>query len=411
MAKRTSAKEAAQVTPGILPLPSPVVRHHGDTLFGLMREWKQQSRIPPVLLMTGTAGTGKRNLGYWLAQWILCERNGFAKPLATSDGNEEEPFTSSLFGDALPSNAPLITSESESPSESENENAHPGPCGDCVSCLRALRGNWVDFTEVLPEDSDREANLGGTLKVDQFRKIKSMLGFGAHEGVYKIVLIPNADRMTTQAANSVLKLLEEPPRGWIFFLTASDPTLVLPTILSRCQALRLKPFNSRDLRELLQIAGVDSQRYPICAELAEGSWTKALTLASDEAWQQRQILFAFLKEPATQLSALVDWAALAPANFDLLVDQLEQFASELIRWSVGPDTAHPDRYPWVSLDGKTALVAHAKAVLQSRGSAAAARDFWIERAERLARSRQEALAPLNRKILIQDLLLPWLKAF
>ena len=116
-----------------------------------------------------------------------------------------------------------------------------------MQCQRALKGSWVDFTEIRPEDE--EEGRPGSLKIDQFRKLKESQGFGAHEGGYRIFLIPDADRMTPQAANSVLKILEEPPKGWIFFLTASDPTLVLPTVLSRCQSLKLRPFDPDTLKQ------------------------------------------------------------------------------------------------------------------------------------------------------------------
>jgi DNA polymerase III delta prime subunit len=403
-----SKKDTAEV-PGMLPVPEPVIRHHSASIASAMREWAAQKRVPPVLLLTGTAGCGKRSLSYWLAQWIFCERNGFGKgeeAQATAPGEEgqEDPFTVSMFGEAP------AAAEAPTPAPSASASPDPGgPCGQCAACMRALHGNWVDFTEVLPEGADGTETTG-TLKVDQFREIKQKLGFGAHEGAYRVVLIPNADRMTMQAANSVLKLLEEPPRGWIFFLTASDPTLVLPTILSRCQQLRLRPFQPDALEELLALAGVSPDRARICAELAQGSWAKALGLANEEMWEHRQALFGFLKEPASQLSALVDWASQEPRHFDLLVDQLEQATCELIRWSVSPATANPEGYHWANADGRTALVHHAKSAVKRQGSVARARDLWIERSLRLARARQEALAPLNRKLLVQDLLLPWLEA-
>ena len=402
MAKKSAAaKEEASELPGMLPVPEPVVRHHGASISGAMKEWTAQKRVPPVLLLTGTTGCGKRSMAYWLAQWILCERNGMS-----DSGNSaltDDPFTSSLFGEA-PAVAPAPTAAEPAAALSGN----PGPCGECPSCRRAVQGNWVDFTEVLPEDSG-DGPSSGTLKVDQFREIKQKLGFGAHEGAYRIVLIPNADRMTVQAANSVLKLLEEPPPGWLFFLTASDPTLVLPTILSRCQGLRLKPFQPSS-QEFLELSGINPQRRKICAELAQGSWSKALTLAGDEMWEHRQTLFGILKEPAASLAATVDWASQEPRNFHLLVDQLEQLTGELIRWSVSPSVDNPEAYVWANADGRNALVSHAKAVTKRHGSVRQAREFWIERAERLAQARQESLAPLNRKLLIQDLLLPWLEA-
>ncbi|MGK5082266.1 hypothetical protein WDW37_03095 [Bdellovibrionota bacterium FG-1] len=404
MAKKP-LKEAKQKIPGILPVPAPVIDHHGPHLFGPMQEWSAQGRVPPVLLMTGTAGSGKRQLAYWLAQWILCQKSVFSKIASTTavvsaEGGESDMFSGGLFGEP-----PAPAQEEVTPS-----HAHQQPCGECSSCHRAIQGNWVDFTEILAEDADGETSGSGTLKVDQFRKIKASLGFGAHEGPYRIILIPNADRMTPQAANSVLKLLEEPPPGWVFFLTASDPTLVLPTILSRCQSLRLRPFSSATIRELLSLEEIDPQRAAVCAELAQGSWSKALSLAGDEGWGHRQTLFCFLKNPAEKINTLVDWASSAPNQFPLLVDQLEQLTSDLIRWSVSREVQRPESFPWSNSDGKTALIAHATAVSRRHGNVDRARDFWLDRAERLAEVRQESLAPLNRKILIQDLLLPWVNA-
>jgi len=360
--KTKTPKTTAAVTNGILPVPETVIKHHGESLFPLMREWLATRKIPPVLLFTGATGVGKRHIAYLIAQWILCERSGW-----------------------------------KSPSSLET----PLPCGECSQCVRALKGSWVDFTEILP-DTDGETT-SSSLKVDQFRDLKASQGFGAHEGSYRIILIPNADRMTAQAANSMLKLLEEPPTGWIFFLTANDPTLILPTVLSRCQNLRLKPFTKDQLKTLLALSGAKSDRLDICAELSCGSWGKALVLAGDEQWEQRRRVLDFISEPSSCVNELIEWAALEPRNYDLLVDQLEQLTLELLRWSI-----EGDKYQWINSDGKLALSSHALKAVSERGSTASARAFWMDRAERLAKSRSESRAPLNRKLLVQDLLLPWL---
>ncbi|MCM2321915.1 MAG: hypothetical protein NDJ90_01490 [Oligoflexia bacterium] len=377
MAKAPKSETAEQ--PNLLPLPEAVIGHHGsEGLFPVMKEWAAQKKIPPVLLIAGVPGVGKRSIGNFLAQWILCEKGPFGRPSAA----EEE--TVDLFCEPAPAPA-------------TSDAASPRPCGQCSSCQRALKGNWVDFTEILPEE-------GQTLKIDQFRELKASQGFGAHESAYRVILIPNSDRMTPQAANSILKLLEEPPRGWIFFLTASDPTLLLPTIVSRCQSLRLKPFRTETVEALLAEAGVAPARRAVCAQLAHGSWGKALELAQDESWEKRREIFELLVRPEDAISSLVDWAAAEPRNFDLLLSQLEQLTADLIRWSAG--STPPDQYAWQNSDGKAALIQHAKTL--SQGGIPRARDFWLERAERIARARGEALAPLNRKVLIQDLLLPWL---
>jgi DNA polymerase III delta prime subunit len=384
--------------PRTLPIPAPLLRHHGQALVPAMTEWRETGHVPPVLLITGTTGVGKRTIAHYLAQWILCERSGFAR--ASAGGKEEGgDLFGGLLGDA-PAAAPAAA-----------RSDTPAPCGECASCSRALHGNWIDFSEILPEDKDEDGGKSGTLKIDQFRQLKSKLGFGAHEGSHKITLIPDADRMTTQAANSVLKLLEEPPKGWLFFLTASDPALVLPTVLSRCQRVRLKPLSEADIRELLAAGGgtpgasIDAERAEICARLAAGSWGRALRLSTDEAWERRRTLFEFLGDPAAQLGALVDWASSAPSHFDQLVDQLEQLCADLVVWTTSG--AAPESHAWRNSDGARALTTHARTRVKLLGLDGA-RAFWVARSERLARVRQEALAPLNRKLLAQDLLIPWL---
>ncbi|OFZ56184.1 MAG: hypothetical protein A2428_07595 [Bdellovibrionales bacterium RIFOXYC1_FULL_54_43] len=371
---------------GIFPIPKSVIRHHGKTIFGPMKEWHTKGRIAPALLLTGTSGIGKRHVAYFIAQWILCERNGFSK-------NEASEYGGDLFGTAPPIEAGDPLTE---------------PCGECASCQRAIHGSWVDFVEIAPDPET------GTLKIEQFRRMKESLGFGAHEGAYRIHLIPNADRMTPQAANSVLKILEEPPRGWLFFLTTNDPSLVLPTVLSRCQVLRLKPFDSATLDELLLGSDVPAQRKAVCLELAQGSWGKATALASDEIWEYRTEFFDFLKSPQSHLNRLIDWTSQDNqageqqlSRFALLLDQLEHMLFDLIRWSLEPKD--PTRHGWSNLDGAAALASHAQSMTKQLGGPDQARLFWIERAERLARARQESLSPVNRKLLIQDLLMPFLK--
>jgi len=362
--------------------PETVIQHHGKTLFGLMNEWQLRRQLPSVLLLTGQAGIGKRAMVYFLAQWILCEKQGF------------------------------YTSQPEL-----------RPCGECSSCQRVLSGNDIYFTEIFA-DSDEESSTmpsgassssggSGALKIEQFRKLKASMGFGAMEGRSKITLIPSADRMTVQAANSVLKLLEETPPGWMFFLTANDPTLLLPTIASRCQIFRLKPFSTGEIEELLQQAGVDAPRVPICARLSQGSWDRALSLAKDETWEQRKALFQFLKAPSSMIHTLVDWASTVtgeqPSHLETMIDLLEQLTADLIRWTTSADTSQPESYAWIQADGQEALVSHAREFLRQHGSLDAARAAWIEHAERLAQARVKISLPLNKKLLTQDLLLPWME--
>jgi DNA polymerase III delta prime subunit len=376
----------------LLPILEPLWRHHEKTLLPLMKQWQSEKRVTPVLLFSGAAGIGKRAMVQSLAQWIFCERSGLRQTAPDPDG-EPESETDLFGGGGL--SAPVA--KKAAPTELR-------ACNQCVNCQRALKESWVDFVEITPEEDT-------TLKIDQFRKLKSTLGFGSHEGSYKIVSIPNAETMTVQAANSVLKLLEEPPKGWIFFLTTSDASLLLPTILSRSQQIRLLPLSTESLNEMLALSEsaseTSSEKRALVSRLAQGSWSRALSLLEPENWEKRGLVFKFLEDPAPQLTPVIDWASAEPHAFSQLMDQLESLCGELARWSLEPNTP-PERYPWLNSDGRESLASHVKKAVRAFGDAPGAREFWIDQAARIAQARREQLAPLNKKNLVQDVLLPWI---
>jgi DNA polymerase III subunit delta' len=343
----------------LLPLIPLLLNHHQKILSPRMRKWFELKSFPSALLLTGPIGIGKRNVSYYLAQWLLCHQNhnGFCE----------------------------------------------APCQTCPSCLRALRGSWVDFIEIVADDDT------GSLKIDSFRSLKETLGFGAFESFYKIILIPNAECMTPQAANSLLKTLEEPPAGWIFLLTSSDFSLLLPTLVSRCQMLRLSPFSSFELLEFLSESGLSPERQVLCAELAQGSWRKAIQLTQDDLWEKRAALFRFLEKPQAEVNPLMDWASQEPHDFEFLLDQLEHITSDLLESTFNLKQLN-EKIKWKNSDGSKALLAHADRVLKNcKGSPSASRAFWLKRSEDLFRVRSQLRLPLNRKLLLQEVLLPWLK--
>ena len=147
-----------------------------------------------------------------------------------------------------------------------------------------------------------------------------------------------------------------------------------------------------------------SDRVELAIALASGSWGKAVSLTSDEIWEQRPLFFSLLRDPAASIGELVDWAVLKPSHFNLLLDQYEQICADLLKWSISPNR---ENYLWINRDGKATLTDHAK-MLETKLGMNGAREFWHERAERMGRARMEAQAPLNRKTLVQDILLPWL---
>lgn len=104
-------------------------------------------------------------------------------------------------------------------------------CGNCEACKKVEGGTHPDLYTIEPE--------GASIKISQVRKLQKDLGYKKYEGKYKVIIIEEAAKMTTEAANCLLKILEEPLGFTVFLLLAEQKQNMLPTILSRCQHMYL----------------------------------------------------------------------------------------------------------------------------------------------------------------------------
>lgn len=127
-----------------------------------------------------------------------------------------------------------------------------------------------------------ETGLSQDIRVDEVRRAKAFLQLSAAEGGQRVVIVDAADEMNTQAANALLKLLEEPPARVTFLLVTHQPAGLLPTIRSRCRELRLMPLAPADMARALAGAGLaveNTDEAGALAVLAGGSVGDALRLA------------------------------------------------------------------------------------------------------------------------------------
>jgi DNA polymerase III subunit delta' len=149
-----------------------------------------------------------------------------------------------------------------------------GPCGACRSCRSLQRGEHPDVS-VLSRD-------GANIKISQVREALKRLRFDAVLGRAKVLLIEDADRLREEAANALLKTLEEPSEGTHFVLVTSKPQLLLDTIRSRVQALRFGPLPVQDVQALLVADGHDPGDASIAAALALGDLGRARALCNPD---------------------------------------------------------------------------------------------------------------------------------
>ena len=118
------------------------------------------------------------------------------------------------------------------------------PCGSCRACVKIARGTHPDVTLVEP-DGDR-------IKIDQVRGLQYELALSPHEGRWRVCIMTDFQTATVEAANALLKVLEEPPSRVVMILTATDASLLLPTIVSRCQVLPLRAVPLQQIARVLQ---------------------------------------------------------------------------------------------------------------------------------------------------------------
>lgn len=221
----------------------PVVGH--EWAVGLLEQTLRADRLGHAYLFTGPEHVGKTTLATAFAQALLCRREASA------------------------------------------------PCGACSTCQRISRGLHPDVQFITAGKS--------AIQIDQVRILQSDAALSPMEGRYKIFIILEIETATPPAANALLKTLEEPPPQVILLLTSARRDQVLPTILSRCQVVGLRPLPLAQVQTALQERWeVDEAHAALLARLSSGALGWAVNAHADpDLWQMRaQVLDTLQTLPA-----------------------------------------------------------------------------------------------------------------
>jgi len=155
------------------------------------------------------------------------------------------------------------------------------PCGVCRSCRKVVSGNHPDV-RILDDEHE-------TLKIDQVRDLQHELSLSPVEGRYRVAVLCNFERATAGAANALLKTLEEPASQVVIILTAPDPAGLLPTIVSRCQIVTLRPLPADQVQAALQEKwGAPAAQAELLASLSAGRLGWAVRALTDESFLERR---------------------------------------------------------------------------------------------------------------------------
>ena len=192
----------------------------------------QTGKVSHAYILSGEAGMGRKSLANAFALSLLCEK-GTAKP-----------------------------------------------CMQCHACKQVMSGNHPDLIFV---NHEKPNSIG----VDDIREqINDTIMVRPYSSYYKIYIVDEAEKMTAQAQNALLKTIEEPPSYAIIMLLTTNQEAFLPTILSRCVQLKLKPLQDSVVRTyLMESLGIPEVKAEIYAAFARGNLGKAIHLASSEDFQ------------------------------------------------------------------------------------------------------------------------------
>ena len=318
----------------------PEIPHWLDSQLEHYAQLRRQSRMPHALLVTGLPGVGKSAFADRLAALLVCEQ------AAGSDA-----------------------------------------CGHCSACHLFAAGTHPDLFRVSPEEDS------SVIKIDQVRRLGEGLALSHHGAGYKVAVLEPADTLNINAANSLLKTLEEPADKTVLILVSAQPGRLPATIRSRCRQLGIGAPPEADALKWLQGQYKGSQP-EVLLRLAHGAPLRALELARDNALDERRERFEALlglREGRTDVIALAQaWAK----DEDLKgLRWMRGWLMDLLRLRLtgSQDTVH-------SIDLVEQLVPLAQR-LDSR--------VMFDQLDRLNRLLRLENTSLNRQLMTEDVLLAW----
>jgi len=220
------------------------------------------------------------------------------------------------------------------------------PCGSCPDCYKSKALSHPDIHWIVPD--------GKSLKIGQTREIKRAAHFKPHEARHQVFILERVETLTAEAANSLLKLLEDSPPKTVFILLASNPAALLPTIVSRCQLFQLPRLDAGSMTCILNAAG----RQLSLAEAkrilhgAEGIPGRALLLAREGGQELSAEAVKLLGQLQTgeAIAALADKLAADEKLFLLLEALLTVLRDTIVLRATGDDRLILPAGDGVSLD-------------------------------------------------------------
>jgi DNA polymerase III subunit delta' len=359
-------------------------------------EMVQRNRLSHALLFLGKEGNGSLPLAIALAQYLTCEKANPKRQISNSN--------ISLFGEQ-PHHSPLTTHHS--PNDS---------CGSCSSCIKASQlvhpdihfsypvvtkkpgsppistdyiSEWREFIKNYPYGNVYDwlqfigaENKQGNITAHECNDIIHKLNLKSFESEYKTLILWMPEYLGNEG-NKLLKLIEEPPPNTLFILVAENESLVLPTIVSRCQLIKIPALETIEVQEALvnrNNTGAEIARQ--AAAVSEGNYREALQLVqhADEDWQSllREWLNAILKTgPVAQTKWVEEISRLGREKQKQFLRYFNHLLEQAIRFRLMGDNIYlpATEKDFANRLNRIAGIAQQKAIIEELDNAS----YYIER--------------------------------
>ena len=230
--------------------------------------------VSHAYIISGDAGSGRRTIASIFAAALQCED-------LQEEEYEPEEWKAAAAKVRVPGDRAAASDGKDSAAPAVRIRPRLlEPCGKCLSCIQAQSGNQPDIITIT---HSKPASIG----VDEIRRMRADLQIKPYSNARKIYIIPDAEKLTLQAQNALLKTLEEPPEYAVIILIANGVVSFLPTILSRCVVLQTRAVGEEQIARFLQREkGIPEDQALILARFAGGNPGQALLLTQDQEFLQ-----------------------------------------------------------------------------------------------------------------------------